>query len=242
MGTSLLSPMAKPFQPSYHDMDNNIMEFAIFNNGVPSSVYYGVHPEHEVLHNISDDALDERFPPSAADVRSCHSVQQQPYWKYAVLFFLALFVTHIIIIIIIVFEPPFYHNFQAAEMDAAEEFVEFMAWLSYLDECDEEARFTFCDIKKRWEARRAQGLVGKPHHPRTTSSTSMTNDKRFIKANNVDETTLVSFVPSQKNNKKGGVKIDKRRLLGPKKLMAKGSAIHGYSCAHPTIHQPRKHN
>ena len=57
---SVLSPLAKPFEPVY--------EFAIFNDGVPSSVYYGSHPEHEVLLHIEDDAIDETFPPSASDV------------------------------------------------------------------------------------------------------------------------------------------------------------------------------
>lgn len=56
---SVLSPLAQPFQP---------VEFAIFNNGVPSSVFYGSHPEHEVIAHIEDEALDESFPPDASDV------------------------------------------------------------------------------------------------------------------------------------------------------------------------------
>ena len=44
------------------------LEFAIFNDGVPSSVYYGSHPEHDVLMHIEDEALDESFPPDASDV------------------------------------------------------------------------------------------------------------------------------------------------------------------------------
>ena len=59
---SVLSPLAQPFQPPQS------MEFAIFNDGVPSSVYFGSHPEHEVLAHIEDEALDETFPPSASDV------------------------------------------------------------------------------------------------------------------------------------------------------------------------------
>ena len=55
-----LSPLAQTFQP---------MEFAIFNDGVPSSVFYGSHPDHEVLRLISDEAIDELFPPSAEEVR-----------------------------------------------------------------------------------------------------------------------------------------------------------------------------
>jgi hypothetical protein len=52
--------MAQPFQP---------IEFAIFNEGVPSSVFYGAHPEHDIVSHIADEAIDETFPPSAEDVR-----------------------------------------------------------------------------------------------------------------------------------------------------------------------------
>lgn len=52
---------------------------------------------------------------------------------------------------------------QMAELDAADEFVETMAWLSYLDEVDEQARLNFAGFGKRWAARRKDGLVGKPH-------------------------------------------------------------------------------
>jgi len=45
------------------------MEFAIFNDGVPSSVFYGSHPDHDVIRLISDEAIDELFPPSAEEVR-----------------------------------------------------------------------------------------------------------------------------------------------------------------------------
>lgn len=57
-------------------------------------------------------------------------------------------------------------------MDAAEEYVETMAWLAYLDECEEEARTTFAGYKKRWSARRADGLLGKPHPPKSKTMTS----------------------------------------------------------------------
>ena len=69
-----LSPLAQPFQP---------MEFAIFNDGVPSSVFYGSHPDHEVLRLISDEAIDELFPPSAEEVRHVSvAVQVFPIHKY----------------------------------------------------------------------------------------------------------------------------------------------------------------
>ena len=47
------------------------LEFAIFNNGVPSSVFYGMHPEHEIVQHIPDEAIEELFPPSAEDVSLC---------------------------------------------------------------------------------------------------------------------------------------------------------------------------
>lgn len=56
------SPSAQPFVPSAS------LEFAIFNDGIPSSVFYGAHPEHEVVQHIPDDAIEELFPPSAEDV------------------------------------------------------------------------------------------------------------------------------------------------------------------------------
>ena len=62
-----LSPSAEPFQP---------LEFAIFNNGVPSSVFYGCHPEHEVVQHIPDEAIEELFPPSAEEVCEILSVVQ----------------------------------------------------------------------------------------------------------------------------------------------------------------------
>lgn len=56
-------------------------------------------------------------------------------------------------------------------MEAADEFVESMAWLSYLDEVDEAARTSFAGYKKRWEARREAGLIGKPHPPKSRHHT-----------------------------------------------------------------------
>ena len=41
-----------------------------------------------------------------------------------------------------------------------------MAWLSYLDECDERARASFGAFAKRWSARRREGLTGRPRPPK----------------------------------------------------------------------------
>ena len=48
-------------------------------------------------------------------------------------------------------------------MDAAEDFVETLAWLSYLDDREEAARFSYLERGKRWAARRRAGLLDKPH-------------------------------------------------------------------------------
>ena len=49
------------------------MDFAsVYNDGIPSSVFYGMHPEHEVIQHIPDEAIEELFPPSADEVSCCY--------------------------------------------------------------------------------------------------------------------------------------------------------------------------
>ena len=64
------SASATPFEPS------SSLNFAIYNDGVPTSVFYGCHPEHEVVQHIPDEAIDELFPPTAEEVRDmcCNSI------------------------------------------------------------------------------------------------------------------------------------------------------------------------
>lgn len=50
----------------------------------------------------------------------------------------------------------------AAELEAVEMFVDILATLSVLEEREERARASFTGFPKRWEARREEGLVGKP--------------------------------------------------------------------------------
>lgn len=71
-------------------------------------------------------------------------------------------------------------------MDEAEDFVETMAWLSYLEECDERSR-NFEGLKKRWSARRADGLIGKPN-PRKEV---LVNRARSGTLTHVSDTNLV---------------------------------------------------
>jgi len=65
--TSMLSPLATPF--TYTGAPNHVESVfkAIYVNGVPQLVAFGEHSDHEVIHNIPDDAIDELFPPTATD-------------------------------------------------------------------------------------------------------------------------------------------------------------------------------
>jgi hypothetical protein len=116
--TSILSANAAAFHPTFEPVN-----IAIFNDGIPSMTLVSEEEVCEILHGIQDDALDEGFPPTAAD---------------------------------------------AAELEAVAAFVECMAMLAYLEEREERARLTFCHIKKRWEVRRSEGLVGRPRPAKHT--------------------------------------------------------------------------
>jgi len=172
--------MAQPFQP---------IEFAIFNEGVPSSVFYGAHPEHDIVSHIADEAIDETFPPSAEDV---------------------------------------------AEMEAAEEFVEFMAWLAFLDEHEEQARASFAGFKKRWESRRTAGLVGKPKSVRPEVAPYLQTAGASVK-----ETDLVPYVPRVYEGTNFKAKNKMMQRLQHQAVPKNVKGLHGYA---PPIQQPRKHN
>lgn len=58
------NPNAQSFTPC-------ALEFAIYNEGVPQAVFYGTHPEHDVLQSITEEAIDDCFPPNAEEVISC---------------------------------------------------------------------------------------------------------------------------------------------------------------------------
>ncbi len=132
-------------------------------------------------------------------------------------------------------------------MEAAEEFVEFMAWLSFLDECDERARFSFSDIKKRWEARRAQGLVGKPHRVHNDARGGNTHNKGIIGLmedfQELEKEQLVPFVPRSyedrpvNTGKFGG--SNKMVVMGKNLGTKKSKGARGHATV---IQQPRKHN
>ena len=228
---SVLSPLAKPFQP---------IEFAIFNDGVPSSVYYGSHPEHEVLMHIEDDAIDETFPPSASDVSSAlvlfacfydadvHLMSMQ-IWAWS---------NH--------FTDTGWHlshahpnTTQVAEIEAAEAYVDLMAWLSFLDEHEESARLSFAGYKKRWESRRAAGLLGKPHSARATALAAVIAKAAAAHSGevNLKETDIVPFSPKpyEVSSATGYKKAKEFAKVHPKNF----KGVHGHG---NPIQQPRKHN
>ena len=59
---------------SEENFEPSMQPFAIYNDGLPNSVYAGLHPEHEIVSHIPDEAIDEIFPASAEDV-SCVLLQ-----------------------------------------------------------------------------------------------------------------------------------------------------------------------
>ena len=87
---SVLSPIASPFHPR---IGEDIEDYGVIYDGDGIPVMQAV--QHQVLHNISDETLDDAFPPDATD---------------------------------------------AAELDAADDFVETMALLGLLEDHEEIAR------------------------------------------------------------------------------------------------------
>jgi len=65
----MLSVTAKPFHPVHGSEMNAI----IYNNGIPSCSFQG--SRSEFLHSITDEAIDEAFPPSAADAAELEAVE-----------------------------------------------------------------------------------------------------------------------------------------------------------------------
>ena len=78
-------------------------------------------------------------------------------------------------------------------MEAAEDFVEQMAWISYLDEQEEEARNNFAGFGKRWESRRKAGLINRPHQARTHRDDDSYGSGSHGRLSSVDETALVTY-------------------------------------------------
>ena len=70
MTASVLSPQAAPFHPLSYEPIN----LAVYNDGVPS-LAFSKGSESEVLHGISDDTIDEAFPPTAEEAAELEAAE-----------------------------------------------------------------------------------------------------------------------------------------------------------------------
>jgi len=192
--TSILSPLANPFVPidAHNDVDSAFR--AIYINGVPELVAFGEHSDHEVIHNIPDEAIDELFPPNATD---------------------------------------------AAELDAADEFLRTMVDLSYLEEREEKARNEFSHVLKRWESRRQEGLKGKGKP--TQNHAGMRHVIHGASILNPAERNIVTYgnrvsrtsFPEQDN------RLREKSITKHQNISRRSKGLHGHS---KSIQQPRKMN
>lgn len=190
---AMLSPSARPFHPK--SMWKYPI-FGIFAGGQPVLVPV---KESGVIRGISDEALDEHFPPSAQE---------------------------------------------AAEMEAADQFVRVLANLSLLEDREEKNRSGLNHFPKRWEARRLQGLVGRPKPAKTTPSNSeLTQAINHLVVPN--ETSLVPRDRQERFKKLEYLETTKHLSVGRKAknmaFHANNSRMRGLRGRNP-IHQPRKAN
>ena len=120
---------------------------------------------------------------------------------------------------------------EVTELEDMKDFVEMMAALSYMEECEERARTTFSHIKKRWESRRVEGLSGRPRPA-----------KHLIKA------ALHGVTPSSRalvcyQNQANRIMHDQQMLHRDTDLRVKHRDIASRKQKHHyTIQQPRKLN
>jgi hypothetical protein len=134
-------------------------------------------------------------------------------------------------------------------MDAAEDFVETMAWLAFLDECEEEARTTFAGYKKRWSTRRVEGLVGRPHPPKTTTKDHDSHDRESSPGSSLAGSAngeTIMMVPYVKTNFEiRPRKVESRMLYGVggagRSCVSKNAKLGGLHGHRGLIQQPRKH-
>ena len=140
-----LSPDAPEFYPS-SVLDFPLKNTCIFNDGVPSLVLVSEprcpsdDQDPQVNLCIFNDGVPSLVPVSEADISDLlHGIPDDAIDE--------------------TFVPT---AEEAAEIEAAMDFVDTMATLAYMEEQEEMARFNFGHIKKRWESRRAEGLNGRP--------------------------------------------------------------------------------
>ena len=191
-----LSALAPAFHPSEECMSSPDIHLCIFNNGVPSLVMASEADISDLLHGISDAALDEQFRPTAEE---------------------------------------------AAELELVQDFVTMMAQLDAMEVREERARVSFDHVQKRWESRRAQGLVGRPK-PAKHSVEPVNHHINGV--GNSFDSQEVSIVPSH-HQRHARRMLMKHQTLHQKDLAARGFAKHtkqNHQGPRHDIQQPRKMN
>ena len=125
----------------------------------------------------------------------------------------------------------------AAELEECDSFVETLATLSILEDQETLFRQRFHDFHvKRWEARREEGLIGRPHPKRNTIKPKI---HRNLKMGREDETNIVSFAHSLKQKER--LSLKKLNKAENKSLKAQKKMKSFVSNTRPII-QPRKQN
>jgi len=192
--SSILSPLADPFCPEREGFQEYASFGTIYNDGVAEGILLGNHADHGIIHNIPDAALEEIFPPNAAD---------------------------------------------AAELDAVDDFLRAMVDISFLEENEERTREDFSHtFKKRWEARRQEGLVGRPHAA-SLPTENFGSHGYMMKG---QEERLVHYDRHRRAHVNA---LNRRHLLDVSKqhhhTYGKKASNKSNGCSRP-IHQPRKMN
>lgn len=122
----------------------------------------------------------------------------------------------------------------AAELEAVEAFVETMAELAMMEDRDQKARFDFAHIKKRWEARRARGLVNKPRPARHMVDRNEHQSKGRMSFSK----TCTSLVPYSRHTSHKLMRHD--MTLRDRSLQIKKSPLAMAPTQRAVIQQPRK--
>lgn len=185
----MLSPLAAPFHPTI-SMPFSMYEpseFVIYSDGIPVLVSTDADNK-AVLQGISDEAIDEVFPPTLDE---------------------------------------------QAELETVDEFNEILAELSVLEESEEEARRTFCHIKKRWEARREEGLIGKPKPMKALDGHKQQRKNSHCESRSTD----VELRSTKKLSRSDQLPV--KHIKEERKHFATPKNVRGFHNSKP-IHQPRK--
>jgi hypothetical protein len=120
---------------------------------------------------------------------------------------------------------------EVSEMEAAEMFVALMSHLSFLEEREEHDRTDLSEFAKRWEARRSEGLVGKPRRPMEQKQAAPSHHTRVV-----HETKIVNYDQRHKNLAILQTRDRDRVRAEDKRIFAKVKK----NRARPPIIQPRK--